>query len=381
MTVDTRAGTTTTTLEAPAEEVLLFPAVQGGAVGYIDSEGRWIIPPQFSSASRFSGGLAIATVDEGHGSLTIQKYGVIDSTGTWVIQPRFTWCGEFSEGLAPVQLESRGRYGYIDRTGKLVIPPKFEKPGPLDQASDGQLVFSDGLALFAAEGGSPWGYMDAAGAVVVEPRFDSASAFAGGYAAVRGGQESYFIDKTGRRAFPSQDYAAAGPFSEGLAPVSVTDTDGTRYGFIDTAGRMVIEPQFGLVGQFSEGLAMFGLGGRSAEDALYGFINTSGEPVIPPKFDYLYYFGSSGMSDEARAFSEGLALVTFDHGESWAYIDKNGEITIKPRDSVLPAPFRNGLALLENGDLYRTAGEWRWEYIDKSGKTVWEEGRQDTPPS
>ena len=68
-----------------------------------------------------------------------------------------------------------------------------------------------------------------------------------------------------------------------------------KCGFIDRTGRFVIEPRYGCVRSFSEGLAAF----REAreDDPKWGYMDVSGRTVIPPRFD------------EARRFSQGLAAV------------------------------------------------------------------------
>ncbi|EIQ8871589.1 WG repeat-containing protein, partial [Campylobacter coli] len=51
----------------------------------------------------------------------------------------------------------------------------------------------------------------------------------------------------------------------------------------DKNGKIVIEPKFDGVGNFSEGLARVELNGK------YGFIDKSGKIVIEPKFDDIGY--------------------------------------------------------------------------------------------
>ncbi|ECH5021687.1 WG repeat-containing protein, partial [Campylobacter coli] len=55
------------------------------------------------------------------------------------------------------------------------------------------------------------------------------------------------------------------------------------WGFIDKSGKIVIEPKFDGVGNFSEGLAGVELNGK------WGFIDKSGKIVIEPKFDDIGY--------------------------------------------------------------------------------------------
>src|SRR5256885_12697271 len=65
-----------------------------------------------------------------------------------------------------------------------------------------------------------------------------------------------------------------------------------KYGFMDKEGKVVINPQFESVSDFSEGMAMVRIGAKCA------YIDTTGRMVINPQFE--------GCFD----FSEGLAAVT-----------------------------------------------------------------------
>ncbi len=73
------------------------------------------------------------------------------------------------------------------------------------------------------------------------------------------------------------------------------------YGYIDAAGTMIIPPRFSAAFSFKGGLARIEQPGSDKQ----GFIDKQGTVVIPPQF-------AQGTSD----FSEGLAAVTFDFGDS-----------------------------------------------------------------
>jgi hypothetical protein len=81
-------------------------------------------------------------------------------------------------------------------------------------------------------------------------------------------------------------------------------------------GRIIIEPQFEAVNDFSEGLAVFRQGTKS------GFIDRTGKVVIEPKFDY------------ATNFKGGLAEVHINCDAvpvcDMGYIDKSGRYVWKP---------------------------------------------------
>src|SRR5690606_38660524 len=78
-------------------------------------------------------------------------------------------------------------------------------------------------------------------------------------------------------------------FSEGLAAVNKND----KYGFIDTKGKVVIEPKYDWASSFSDGLAIV-----SAE-GLYGAIDKKGKTVIPFEYQALADF-QEGFATAAR---------------------------------------------------------------------------------
>lgn len=105
-----------------------------------------------------------------------------------------------------------------------------------------------------------------------------------------------------------------------LLPVRVSG----RYGYINHAGQMVIQPQFKNAGEFAEGLADF-----QAASGRWGYISTNGRVAIAPQFI------SGGP------FSEGLAVVTTQEGRH--YIRTDGTRAFKGTfDSA--EPFIGGVA-------------------------------------
>ena len=75
-----------------------------------------------------------------------KEWGYINTEGKWVINPQFTHVNDFSQGLAGV--EKNGEWGFIDKDGDFRINPQF------DNARD----FSNGLAAVKKE--KEWGYVN-----------------------------------------------------------------------------------------------------------------------------------------------------------------------------------------------------------------------------
>src|SRR5438552_1806245 len=136
----------------------LYRFVVREKVGYIDHEGKVVIPPTFQVWGNYGGefhnGL-LSAISDG-------KY--IDAKGKQAFQAKFYRGWHFSDGLAAVLPDDHGKWGYIDVNGKFAIPPKFAA------YPDGLVTsFSNGYA--AIEVRERVGYIDKSGNFVIQPRF------------------------------------------------------------------------------------------------------------------------------------------------------------------------------------------------------------------
>jgi len=163
-----------------------------------------------------------------------------------------------------------------------------------------------------------------------------------------------FIDSSGRLVINPQ-FEEVGFFSEGLCPAR----RGPLWGYIDRTGRFEIQPQFDEAGFFSEGLAAVSVKGRM------GYVNRAGVKVIAAAFEGAGPFqegrarikmaGRWGYLDlkgnrigptgyeETRDFFESLAAVRM-RGQ-WGYIDKEGNVVIPPR-FLAAEDFQEGRAVV-----------------------------------
>jgi hypothetical protein len=154
------------------------------------------------------------------------------------------------------------------------------------------------------------------------------------------GHPNGFIDKSGALVVDLDKLkpkpVAVGDYSEGegLAPVQFE----SGAGCIDKSGIVVFTKEFRHISVFSEGKAAFSVG-KSAADERWGYINKKGDVVIKPV--YL----------AAEKFCEGIAAVQLApdmaRGKSgngtWCYIDENGKQAIKLTFDQAE-PFSEGLA-------------------------------------
>lgn len=343
-----------------------------------------------------------------------RKVGFIDSSGKVVIEPQFDWAYEFSEGLSQARLGDKE--GYIDSTGKWVFEINTHDDRP----------FRCGVAVVCT--GKRTGIVDRTGKVIDCP-FDWMEEFSEGLSAVFVYEKSQFAegdpkrlsewrqkkcgyaDTRGKLAIPLK-YTAAGPFSEGLAPVYVggvdrmcTGLDSGHWGYINAKGEMVIKPQFANAQPFSEGLACVTFDGnnygwidktgkfaikmrrlriamsfhdgaariRGDQDSIpgwndFGYIDRNGEVFVHPVFD-------AGISPFTEGLTSARERPTWDADKKewiqgkYGYVDKRGNWIVEPQYTHAGS-FRNGLA--------RVSTETQVAYIDRTGKKVWS---ADRPPA
>ncbi|WP_190679889.1 WG repeat-containing protein [Leptolyngbya sp. FACHB-671] len=219
--------------------------------GFIDRTGQLVIQPQFNYVPEgFSDGLARVFTNNG-------EVGFINKTGQFVIQPQLYSTTAFSEGLASFSVN--GNWGYMDKTGAIAIEPQFKDAK----------AFADGLAPVQITSGY-WGYINRSGEMVVEPQFSNAEPFSEGLAAVEmnvvdASNRWGYIDRNGNTVIPAQFYlpnyefrgSVLTAFSGGIAMARIGD----QVGFVDRSGRWTVIPNAVALHSVSAGLAKVNVGG------------------------------------------------------------------------------------------------------------------------
>ncbi len=237
--------------------------------------------------------------------------------------------GEVRGGLYP--MATMAGYGFIDSTGRVVIEPQFT------QVTD---VWVDGLMSVSL--GELFGLVDANGHVVLPPtqvrQVFPEVAFRNGLARAETDTGLGFINRRGDFVIPAMFSNTYG-FNEGVAPVRDFNK---RWGYIDTTGTWVIEPQFDEVTPFTDGLAVF------ERDRKWGIINRSGRilledhphPLVP--------------------FSKGIVRFS-PRSEGWGLIDTTGRVVMPKGHRIVELPV---------GPLARFAVGELWGVVNTDGKVV-----------
>ncbi|SJZ78394.1 WG containing repeat-containing protein [Chitinophaga eiseniae] len=214
---------------------------KGKLYGFVDTSGRWAVPPTFAWAKEFADGVAVVAGKEiksdsmpGNGQLA-QLYNrlpagkpeymtnVIDSTGKLLFTTDVKGLKEFTNGVSFFLRDDQ--WGLMDKTGKILMVPTFDdlpyaissgvffkqvngtaegnKDGylqiyntagrptgkmPLCDAAGNCMYDSHGAYhsnLLAVQIGDNWGFADTSGKIVIAPVYKTVSDFAGTHAVVK----------------------------------------------------------------------------------------------------------------------------------------------------------------------------------------------------
>jgi WG containing repeat len=311
--------------------------VDGDAV-WVDAAGR-LLPRGARVTGRLSEGLAPFTDT----TRVPARSGYVDGSGKIVIAAAFGFAGEFHEGLAPVEID--GRYGYIDKSGRVVIRPEYRDAG----------IFADGRA--AVDRCNSCGYIGRDGTKAFDGEFALCFVFGDQVVQVKTlDGKAALIDGLGRQIATGDD---PGEFrgeqlSEGLFPVLKR---GEGYGFVDSKGAVVIAHRLAAVDPFSGGRAL-----ATEDGKLFGYIDHQGNWAIAPKF-------CDPETNGAGAFSEGFAFACDPKTHKFGFIDASGRWAVAPQFEHCQesfgyhCSFRGGLAFVETKTHY--------QYINNRGRTIW----------
>lgn len=164
---------------------------------------------------------------------------------------------------------------------------------------------------------------------------------------VKSGKEFQYINTEGKIEINPQ-FGEATIFRDGLALVK-SSSDNPKWGFIDKTGGFVINAQYANATVFNEGIAWV-----VQENSAPTAINKEGEILFTLE-----------EAENIKVFRNGLAAfsVLNDEGEEkWGFVNKEGTVEINPQFNAV-SNFREDLCGVAND-------ENKWGFIDKEGKYV-----------
>ncbi len=246
-----------------------------------------------------------------------EKWGYCDLYGDEEIKAKFLWAGAFTtDGVAPVQDEN-GNFYYISESGnKKIAIQNLEKCMDLglsinqvlpagdngkyayynqkfEKVFDGEFTYATAMNgdVAAVETDGKWDLIGADGKMLTDSGYDGVIldekgiVFRNDRVFVEKDNQVIMIDREGNR-IGEQTYDDAQLFlqADGYAAVEVNG----KWGFVDKAGKMMIEPQYEEARSFCNQFAAV------KKDGSWGFIDAAGKPVIDFAFEGAKDFNERG---------------------------------------------------------------------------------------
>jgi hypothetical protein len=194
--------------------------------GYLDKEGKEVIPAKYQYANNFQEGKAVVKIRDG-------VYALIDRNGNMLQQYSYDFVGNLGDGLLAFQEKGPGKYGFIDEKGRVVISPTYTGTAPF--------VKGRTIVNVAEDYKSRYGLIDKTGTFIIKPEYNDIQRLGESRVAVGIALDKenpffgskYAIYDTDGHRLTDFIYTGVSPYEDGLASVS----DDKETFFIDRSGR------------------------------------------------------------------------------------------------------------------------------------------------
>ena len=274
-------------------------------------------------------------------------------------------------------------------TAPTATPVPTEAPTITPDPDETQTGLNLYLATQRIGEATKYGYIDNTGNFVIKPAYDYAYDFSDGLAVVMSGEKYMVIDPSGAVIF--ENNSVIRPFHNGFAAFSQIKEAASSFGYINTLGEVVIEPQFLYADDFNQdGQAYVVL----TDGKTFERVDTAGKIVET----YILDLGNSFVN----GIEDGYVLYYDQNAMKNGVTTVNGETVLKPEYAeityigndlfavknlqpfeapLVPAALYNakGEQLTDyslydiqhfNGDYTSAADETSVFFIDKTGQVV-----------
>lgn len=297
-------------------QMKLYPVISGGKYGFMNTQGKLMIPAMYNEVGPFQEGLAVVSKDD--------KFGIIDKKNQMVVDFQYDEILEFVQNRAIVRKGEK--YGVIDRLGKLVFPLEFDDISL--SAKNLYLVVQDGKsktynskfqeALFGAGGNvkltfskrmsidhpefefvgdldrtsnravvkvaGQLNYIDSTGKLMLTNSLEwfpdalSVAKYNNGYAVYRKKEKYGLIDINGK-VVQKNVYESSGPFT-GFWPVK----DKGNWALLDVKGKVILPFEYDFIRFMPD------LGYLIEREEQFGLLNSMGNMILPVSFSTIKRF-------------------------------------------------------------------------------------------
>lgn len=160
-----------------------------------------------------------------------------------------------------------------------------------------------------------YGYIDETGEFVIQPTFDFAQDFNDGAAVVSINNKYCVIDTNGTIIFTNDMIE---DFHNGMAVFATYKNDSPLYGYIDTTGKVIVEPQYRLASSFKE------------DDSAYVSTGSGKYARIDKTGNLLESFELDSKYDNSWRIDDGYIVYNDLEKNKYGVINLKGEIIFEP---------------------------------------------------
>lgn len=372
--------------EEPTPERHVFPVARDGKIGFIDQDGKLVLPCEYSmytqaevnvtkgifwlrKAEVIANDNSLKDMDElnmpGYFCYLPEfhtnpdriipivkdgKIGFLHENGTVLVEPRYIEASFFNRGRAWVRDEN-GKYLFLDATGKILMDeiedpgikdPGIEDPGIQDQR---KIHWEPTTQPHPIKKDGKWVCMDWSGKLVIPCQFDKIGKFSGitSLFPVYTKEAGYSrpVERVTDCFGNIYDYTYVYHLDKETILLRNRQTEGCKV-YSEKKG-WETRQEYGDVGILSEGLRYF----RYTKTPKYGYMDENENVVIPPQFDLAYDFRNGlalvGMkgSDFVNRMTD---LAGFPLTGLYGYINTKGEYVWEPSWGPIPKDEINEVA-------------------------------------
>ena len=332
----------------------IWRTCKSGKYGYVQLNGTssitTLIPCIYESLGKYSADSYIRATLKG-------KKGMIDSQNKIIIPFKYSKVGNpchTSNGYSIIWVEKDGKLGIYNDDGKELQPCDIDKAYILTENNSIELSYTDCPStdyIYIVRNGLTGLISGSTFETIIPCMYEYLSPIKTSKAFYKANGKWGIIDannKTIQLAIYDNVEIDGSTLSEQKMPSmaflsNMYVRNNGKVGMLKANGEDFIPVKYDSLGMYSDNMLVAKVGDK------YGFLNEEGKESVP----FVY--------SQAHNYSEGLAAVVNENGK-YLFIDKSGNVTIKPKEYDRVDNFQNGTC-----KVYRKDKVWE---IDREGKKV-----------
>ena len=332
----------------------IWRTCKSGKYGYVQLNGTssitTLIPCIYESLGKYSAYSYIRATLKG-------KKGMIDSQNKIIIPFKYSKVGNpchTSNGYSIIWVEKDGKLGIYNDDGKELQPCDIDKAYILTENNSIELSYTDCPStdyIYIVRNGLTGLISGSTFETIIPCMYEYLSPIKTSKAFYKANGKWGIIDannKTIQLAIYDNVEIDGSTLSEQKMPSMAFQSNmyvlnNGKVGMLKANGEDFIPVKYDSLGMYSDNMLVAKVGDK------YGFLNEEGKESVP----FVY--------SQAHNYSEGLAAVVNENGK-YLFIDKSGNVTIKPKEYDRVDNFQNGTC-----KVYRKDKVWE---IDREGKKV-----------